>query len=159
MVLIVYGLLNKPIHTLSSQVKEIKGIDDQPVKIIESNTFYAIISQVSLQTINHPSNRELLAYYNAINIFHKEHSIIPMRFGSYFKSTREMIDYLNKNNPKYSQILNKISGCSEMGVNVISVLSEPIDLPHCNCLKHSSGKDYLMKRKQYYESIDQTEKN
>jgi len=147
---IVYGLLNQKDNINNINIT---GISDQPVSIMDCGNLYAIVSPSNIQQVSQPSKNDLLAYHHVIDYFHKDHTIIPMRFGSTFEITTALSDYVAKNNESFIQVFNRISGCSEMGINVISIGPHKKDAT--NTKKYASGIDYLTKRKQHYHQIDQ----
>jgi len=148
---IVYGLLNQ---WDDQNAITIKGISDQPLTIVDCGNLYTIYSLSDIQQISQPTRKALLAYHHVIDYFHKDHAIIPMRFGSSFETTTALTDFVVKNNDNFVKKINRISGCSEMGINVIS--NEPHTKEEANNKKYASGIDYLTKRKQHYEQIDET---
>ncbi|KPA16517.1 Gas vesicle protein GvpL/GvpF [Candidatus Magnetomorum sp. HK-1] len=166
--LIIYCLTNKCVEFSNISIP---GIDKQKLEVISDEKITAVVSRIENHILKQPLTEHLLEYQKVIEFFHKTNTLIPMRFGETFQSHSDILHFLKHNGKKYTSILNDISGCSEMGINVIAEsLNETIkdkrqkkgntdnDEYRIKNKSELSGKNYLMNRKSYYDQTDHAEK-
>ena len=96
----------------------IRGVDRQPVITVGKNGLSAAVSSV-VQPVLTPDISRILAYKEVIESFHRDRTVIPMRFGSLFHEESEILRLLEERAEQYASLLNELEGCVEMGIRII----------------------------------------
>ena len=99
-------------------VDSLMGVDDQPVAHVSNNGLVAAVSQITREDLT-PDVSLIMAYKKVIDSFHREQTVIPMRFGCLLKGKKQVAQLLDKNRSQYEALLNKLDGCVEMGIRVL----------------------------------------
>ncbi len=156
------------------------GVDDRPVVQVSNNGLVAAVSRIVREDIKSDVSL-IMAYKKVIDSFHRERTVIPMRYGCLLKEKKQVAQLLEKNRMQYETLLKKLNGCVEMGIRVLIVDCRlPIkDLNNNNSApgtRHAaspmnrdfryaptsnqqpatstSGRTYLTSRKAHYEQED-----
>ena len=155
-------------------VDSLIGVDDQPVVQVSNNDLVAAVSRITREDLK-PDVPLIMAYKKVIDAFHRERTVIPMRYGCLLEEKKQAAQLLEKNRIQYEALLKKLDGCVEMGIRVLIVdcrlkiedlrnseletrnsgleNSDPqsaIRNPH----SHISGQAYLTSRKAHYAQED-----
>ena len=145
MKLLLYAVLRnseKKIHSVNSVSTE--------VFFISNNNLTAIIS--ACENSATPSIEQLLSFEKVVADFHREHTVIPMRYGCLFDNEAQLMNFLTKHQAQYETLLDELEDCVEMGLRFLIsvpqaigniVVSEPEPV--------SSGRAYLAARRRHYE--------
>jgi len=97
------------------------GVDGQPVFFIPRNGITAVVSRVNREDAA-PTISRLLAYKEVVEAFHQSSTvqgIIPMRYGSMVEDAKQVVRLLDKHRSRYTELLNELTGCVEMGIRVL----------------------------------------
>jgi hypothetical protein len=152
-------------------VDSLMGVDDQPVAHVSNNGLVAAVSRITREDLT-PDMSLIMAYKKVVDSFHREQTIIPMRYGCLLKEKKQVAQLLEKNRIQYEALLKKLDGCVEMGIRVLiddcqlsienlrnSELkdSDPQSTMF-NAHSHISGQAYLTSRKAHYEQEDKLAK-
>ncbi len=145
------------------------GVGGQPVFPIEVNGLSAAISEINDGHLA-PDIARVMTYKKIVESFHKDHTVIPMRYGCVLKDRHQVIQLLKKNAKQYESLLHELDGCVEMGIRVMIETGKAWTMdsrlstadpnlngstsdnrPPAACI---SGKAYLAARKDHYEHED-----
>jgi hypothetical protein len=72
-------------------------------------------------------------------------TVLPLRFGTYFTSTNNLLNHLKSHEKEYQNKLEKINGKNEFTLKLIPRMIEEI-VP-----SEGGGKDYFLAKKQRYQ--------
>jgi hypothetical protein len=73
-------------------------------------------------------------------------TVLPLRFGTYFTSTNNLLNHLKSHEKEYQNKLEKINGKNEFTLKLIPRMIEEI-VP-----SEGGGKDYFLAKKQRYQN-------
>jgi hypothetical protein len=96
------------------------GVDDRPVVQVSNNGLVAAVSRIVREDIKSDVPL-IMAYKKVIDSFHRERTVIPMRYGCLLKEKKQVAQLLEKNRSQYETLLKKLDGCVEMGIRVLIV--------------------------------------
>lgn len=130
--ILVYGIVD-------AKVRLPRGL-----KRIEADGLSAVVREVSEKDLE-PTIPKILAYENIVEAIHKQTTVVPMRYGSIAESEAQIAERLAEDAEKYSELLDRIDGCVEMGVRALEAKRPR---------KAATGRDYLAIRKEHYASND-----
>jgi hypothetical protein len=99
-------------------VDSLMGVDDQPVAHVSNNGLVAAVSRITREDLK-PDMSLIMAYKKVVDSFHREQTIIPMRYGCLLKEKKQVSQLLEKNRIQYESLLKKLDGCVEMGIRVL----------------------------------------
>jgi len=99
-------------------VDSLIGVDDQPVVQVSSNGLVAAVSRITKEELT-PDVPLVMAYKKVIAAFHRERTVIPMRYGCLLEEKKQVVQLLKKNQEQYEALLKKLDGCVEMGIRVL----------------------------------------
>ena len=130
----------------------IPGIDGGAVREIRFKGVAGVVSMLD----NPPDAdvKTLLTYNDVIAAYHEHRTILPMRFGAFFRQRAHMMTALENNSETYLLKLKKLRGCTEMCIRFITVFSGAGDVEkkETGCIrKKTPGHDFLKHRKKIYE--------
>lgn len=115
-------------HSRKRQITDnLTGVDDQPVVQVSNNGLFAAVSRITREDLK-PDVPLIMAYKKVIDLFHRERTVIPIRYGCLLEEKKQVAQLLEKNRMQYETLLKKLDGCVEMGIRVLIVdcrLSEP----------------------------------
>jgi hypothetical protein len=121
---LIYCIFHTPRH---QETTTLSGVDDQPVVQVSNNGLVAAVSRITREDLK-PDVSLIMAYKKVVDSFHREQTIIPMRYGCLLEEKRQVAQLLEKNRIQYEALLKKLDGCVEMGIRVLiddCRLSEP----------------------------------
>ena len=98
------------------------GVDSQPVVLVSHNGLSAAISRTAHSDLT-PDVSRILNYKSIIESFHRDRTVIPMRYGCLFEEELQVHQLLETRFKQYEALLKELEGCVEMGVRII--------LPEC----------------------------
>jgi hypothetical protein len=75
-------------------------------------------------------------------------TVLPLRFGTYFTSTNNLLNHLKSHEKEYQNKLEKINGKNEFTLKLIPRMIEEI-VP-----SEGGGKDYFLAKKQRYQNLN-----
>jgi hypothetical protein len=124
---------------LSSQVMLINGT--QLSAIVEPG-----ISLDSFQDNDEKIIQMALCHDRVICDLFEQLTVLPLRFGTYFNSQKNLLNYLESNSQEYRTKLEKINGKIEFALKLIPrPLEEAVPL-------EGGGRNYFLSKKQKYQS-------
>ena len=140
----------------------LRGVDLQPVLEVGSTGLSAAVSQVNrmaaLQEVP-----QILIYESVISALHRQHPLIPMRFGCLMDDPSTIVGLLRERRDEYLRTLSEITDCEEIGIHILldkhtaqnGRFEEPIaSRPPLGCAPRAGGLAYLTSRRRHYDSID-----
>lgn len=132
--------------------KNLLGVGRQPVLLISKNGLTAAVSRIAPSDLVADVQR-LLAYERVIESFHRDRTIIPMRYGCLLEEESQVLRLLEERSGQCHALLEEIEGCVEMGIRaLISDSTSPIPQPLVRTPQSAtSGRAYLAERKAHYE--------
>ena len=108
------------------------GVGGQPVFLIAENGLSAAASQIPQPDLN-PGITEIKAYGKVVEAYNSKRTVIPMRYGCWFKEKSDIIRLLEERHREYEILIEKLIDSVEMGVRII--------IPGADC--ESSGTETL----------------
>jgi hypothetical protein len=104
---------------------------------------------------------ELLAYGMVVEFFHRQLTVIPLRYGCRVECPGDAIVLLRENHRAYCALLHELEGLGEMGIRVLSDTSGaatesnpgPV-IPRSFPLSCASGAAYLAAKRQSFLGLD-----
>jgi hypothetical protein len=96
----------------------IPGVGGHPVFLVASRGLGAAVSAIT-RADRSPGLSGLLAYGRVIDAFHRQQTLIPMRYGCFFEESSQIIRLLKDRRPQYEGLLQDLEGCVEMGIRVL----------------------------------------
>jgi len=157
-----FGTAGRPEHRKPELVL---GVGGEPVLLIARNGLSAVISRIAPSNLT-PDITRILAYEKVIESFHRDHTVIPMRYGCLFDEESQIIRLLEERYHQYQELLEELKGCMEMGISIISRWGTPntesppgTDASFCRSVKASlafaekaqhPGRAYLDARRAFY---------
>lgn len=82
-------------------------------------------------------------------LFHQT-TILPLRFGTIFRSSADLIAHLNQRQQAYLAKLNQFEGKAEYTLKVV-----PLDVPIAPTVSEAKGKAYLLVKKQRFSLVQE----
>ena len=135
------------------------GVGGPPVFLVEHKGLSAVLSELP-PSDSPPGISEILAYEQVVEFFHRQRTVIPMRYGCRPQTASEAIRLLEEHYSEYEVLLRKLEGSVEMGIQVLSAnLGDQADPNGSGVAAESllpglSGTDYLAAKRLHYLSID-----
>lgn len=94
------------------------GVGGQPVQVVANHCLGAAVSPIGPGDLA-PEIREVLAYEQVVESFHREGTVIPMRYGCVFEKTSMVLRLLEERGWQYLTLLQNLEGCVEMGIRLL----------------------------------------
>ena len=115
--LLVYCVCETP---LEPQPGEIRGVDAQPVSLIDDEGLCAVVSD-----LRHPAGAlaadvsRILDFEKVVEVFHRARTVLPFRFGCVLEDEIRAKEALRARRGEYQAFLRRLGGCVEMGVRLL----------------------------------------
>jgi len=115
--LLVYCVCETP---LEPQPGEIRGVDGQPVYLIDDEGLCAVVSD-----LRHPAGAlaadvsRILDFEKVVEAFHRARTVLPFRFGCVLDGEMRVKEALRARRGEYQAFLGRLNGCVEMGVRLL----------------------------------------
>ncbi|MCK4734386.1 MAG: GvpL/GvpF family gas vesicle protein [Methanophagales archaeon] len=110
----VYGILNNGEERSFGEI----GIDKEEVYCINFKDISAVVGDSALKTYE-VTREKLLAHEQVIREVMKEHTIIPMMFGTVAKDKKDVGDMLDRMYVEFKQVLQRITNKLQIDVKAI----------------------------------------
>ncbi len=144
------------------KAEALTGINGEPVFLVGANNISAALSRIEHSDLT-PAVPRLLAYQRVIDLFHRSHTIIPIRYGCLFEEESHVIRLIEERCKQYEALLKELKGCVEMGVRVLfeSDVRHPQPFIHnhkssiANRRSLSPGRAYIAARKTCYDEEEE----
>lgn len=158
---LLYCIFSNPNNQISNTLT---GVDGQPVVLVENNGISAAVSGTAHSSLE-PDVERILAYKSVIESFHRDRTLIPMRYGCLLKDKEQIVRLLAKNQTRYEALLKKLDNCVEMGIRLLIDESgfplhtnrqpaAPMNRDFRCTSTGTSGRAYLAARKIHYGRED-----
>ncbi len=163
---LLYCIFRKPI---TPGLANLKGVGGSPVLTVDDHHLSAATSMIGTQDLVADIPR-LLAYERVVEAFHRENTIIPMRYGCVCEGISQLRRLLQGQGRQYQLLLNELEGCVEMGIRLLfpgegpgatSARSERLSgyprfraSPAPETTPGRPGWAYLAARRERYASLD-----
>lgn len=112
--LYVYGIVRagRPLHC------EAAGMDARwPVRTIQHDDLAAVVSEVPTGVVE-STRGNLLAHERVNAAVLQEHTVVPMSFGTVFRSGEDVVELLRSAHDAFAEVLEKVHDRIEYGVKV-----------------------------------------
>ena len=115
--LLVYCVCETP---LEPEPGEIRGVDAQPVYIIDDEGLGAVVSD-----LRHPAGAlaadvsRILDFEKVVETFHRARTVLPFRFGCVLDGEIRAKEALRARRGEYQALLRRLGGYVEMGVRLL----------------------------------------
>jgi hypothetical protein len=94
------------------------GADPSPVYSVHYRNLAAVVSEAPLEVLD--STREnVLAHERVNETVMREHTVIPMSFGTIFKTREDIVELLRSAAEAFGDVLNKMQNKLEFGLKVL----------------------------------------
>jgi hypothetical protein len=94
------------------------GEGSNHVYTVHHGELAAVVSDTPIQLYD-PTRENLLAHEFVIETVMRDHTVIPMSFGTIFRSDADVVELLRSTGAAFSDVLGKIRGQIELGLKVI----------------------------------------
>jgi hypothetical protein len=94
------------------------GEGGNPVYTVHFGDLAAVVSDTPLKLYD-PTRENLLAHELVNETVMKEHTVIPMSFGTIFRTERDIVELLRSTGKAFSDVLAKIRDKIELGLKVV----------------------------------------
>lgn len=103
---------------LQSKSEILLGVGREPVSLVSNKGLTAAITAIKSENLasDFPN---LLAYKKVIEIFYRNWTVIPVRYGSLFRDKPQIIQLLGERQALYKTLLKELEGCVEMGIRTL----------------------------------------
>jgi len=167
---LLYCILQK--SPADQEKTNLRGVEGEPVILMTKNDLSATASPMASRDLI-PNLSQLLAYGKVIESFHRDHALIPLRFGCLLEKESQVMELLEKNSEKYKRLLQQLHGCVEIGIRFLPpgerprllppIRTDPFsrnskENPACPDAATPSGRAYLASRKIHYDLVDRSTK-
>ena len=144
----VYAFLNHP----ANELKLPPGIEGN-LQIIETDKIAAVAEAelISLEEIEKDDKhlmQAILIHDRILCELFNQMSILPLRFGTIFRSREDLVAHLNRRQSEYLEKLQQFEGKAEYLLKVV-----PLDAPVPSPDKEARGKSYLLAKKKRYQLV------
>ncbi len=167
---LTYCIFHTPGHQYPGALS---GVDDQPVALVSHNGLTAAISGITQPNLL-PDVSRILTYKQVVEFFHRDRTVIPMRYGCLLNGKQQVSRLLEEHSDQYGRLLGTIKGCVEMGIRIL-IADEGLEIAELKknerqCLfngdksrqggpkSETPGRAYLSTRKTHYDQEDQMDK-
>jgi hypothetical protein len=151
----------------------LSGVDDQPVALVSNNGLTAAISGITQPNLL-PDVSRILTYKRVVEFFHRDRTVIPMRYGCTFNGKQQVCRLLEEHGGQYGRLLGTIKGCVEMGIRIL-IADGGLEIAELKKNERqflfngdksrqggpkskTPGRAYLSARKIHYDREDQVDK-
>ncbi|NER38136.1 MAG: GvpL/GvpF family gas vesicle protein [Oscillatoria sp. SIO1A7] len=136
-------------HKLTSKLELPWGIAGQ-VELFEGDRLCALVEKnISLEELKSDEERlmrAVVAHDRAICELFRQTPILPLRFGTVFRSSSALLEHISSCESEYLQKLARLAGLAEYSLRAI-----PLQAPASSPVQ-SKGKEYLLAKKQRYQA-------
>jgi hypothetical protein len=94
------------------------GADPADVYTIARGDLAAVVSDAPLEVLD-PTRDNVLAHQRVNETVMKQHTVLPMSFGTVFKTHDDVIELLRSASDAFSDVLNKMEAKLEFGLKVV----------------------------------------
>ncbi|MCK9376307.1 MAG: GvpL/GvpF family gas vesicle protein [Syntrophobacterales bacterium] len=137
------------------------GVGRQPVFLITRGDLSAAVSRTEAVSQT-PDLSDVRAHGRVVAFFHRQRTVIPMRYGCLLEDESRVARVLEDQGPAYDALLQELSGCVEMGIRIVVPEKSP-EPEISRCLEPApevtsraalSGAAYLLNRRAHYAAVD-----
>ena len=125
----------------------------------------AVVAKVASTDLA-PDVPRLLVYAKIVELFNRDRTLIPMRYGCTFAKLAEIANFLELHRQRYARLLEEVDGRVEMSAR--AVFRNPVARPNANGARPplirlaraaaGPGAAYLAERRKYYACAEALEK-
>lgn len=146
------------------EIDRVTGIGGQPLVLLSRDDLAGVVSVLSAQQLGFADLRTIMTYRRVIDYFHRNTTIVPMRFGCVFPEETQLLQFLEDHSLEYRALVNDLDGCAEMGIRVLhgdpAWEKQPAAMKNRNPVLPApdlgeTGKAYLAARRIYYANKNQ----
>ena len=94
------------------------GADPTDVYTIARGDLAAVVSDAPLEVLD-PTRDNVLAHQRVNETVMKQHTVLPMSFGTVFKTHDDVVELLRSASDAFSDVLNKMEAKLEFGLKVV----------------------------------------
>ncbi len=136
------------------------GVGGQRVSTVDHGGLGAVLSELA-EADSPLDTSELLAYERVVECFHRQLTVIPLRYGGRVECPGDAIVLLRENHRAYCTLLHELEGLGEMGIRALLDTSGaaterspgPV-IPRSFPLSCASGAAYLAAKRQSFLGLD-----
>lgn len=105
-------------HPGAEVVGPLWGVAGGSVYRVAHRRLSAAVSRIAPQDLA-PDLPRIRAYERVVNSYHRQGTVIPMRYGCVLERESQVMELLDQHNPQYEALLQELEGCVEMGLRVL----------------------------------------
>jgi hypothetical protein len=94
------------------------GADPTPVSTVSWRDLAAVVSDAPVG-IQDPTRDNVLAHQRVNEIVMQDHTVLPMSFGTVFKTRDDIVEFLRSAHDAFADVLNKMENKLEFGLKVL----------------------------------------
>ncbi len=98
--------------------RPLQGVGGSPVYQVAHRRLRAAVSRIGPAEIA-PDLPRVRAYERVVLSYHRQDTVVPMRYGSVVEQESQVIKLLDEHGPQYEALLQELEGCVEMGLRVL----------------------------------------
>ncbi|MFA5110150.1 MAG: GvpL/GvpF family gas vesicle protein [Desulfobaccales bacterium] len=137
------------------------GVGRQPVFLVTQGDLSAAVSHTAAVSQT-PDLADVKAHGRVVAFFHRQRSVIPMRYGCLLEDELQVARVLEDHGPAYDDLLKELSGCVEMGIRIMVPGKSPEPeisrglrpAPEAASYGAQSGCAYLLNRQAHYAAVE-----
>jgi len=96
----------------------LRGVGGRPVYQVAHRHLSAAVSMVARGDLA-PNLSRVQTYERVVLSYHRQGTVIPMRYGCVVEKESQVIQLLDEHGPQYEALLQELNGCVEMGLRVL----------------------------------------
>jgi len=133
----------------------LEGVGGESVFLVSEKELCAAVSLLPRLACT-PGRDRLMAYKEVVDFFHRDRTVIPMRYGCFLEDVDCVRTFLNDRRAEYGVLLDQLAGCVEMGIRILMKEADDASgrgaVPHCPGTTQSTpGHSYLHARKAHFK--------
>ena len=147
----VYTSLNETRNHKNQKEEVHTGIGGQPVFIVANNRLSAAVSKIAFSELV-PAVPRILIYKKVVESFHRDFTVIPMRYGCVFNKEYQIVNFLEERTKQFETLLKELDGNVEFGIRIFFEMNQQEETHATHEILNSPTcwRTYLAARKAHY---------
>ena len=130
------------------------GVGGASVSLVNDQELCAAVSQLP-RSASLPEHEKLLEYKKVVDFFHRDRTVVPMRYGELLEDFSSVKAFLYDRRVEHRALLDRMAGCVEMGIRILVEDADgrnrrPTVKPDEGGKPTRSGHAYLLGRKAFF---------
>jgi len=108
-----------------SRLRALRGLDDAPLRYVQKGGMTAVVSATPTNVF--PTPERLWQHASVVEALMAHQTVLPAQFATSFRDEAAVLHLLDAYHDQFSEDLNRLKGCVEIGLRVV-LLMEPVVL-------------------------------